>query len=32
MKRFPPAILSNEITVISEAKAFYQTVKPIIQK
>ena len=32
MKRFSPAILSNEITVISEAKAFYQTVKPIIQK
>lgn len=32
MKRFPPAILSNEIIVISEAKAFYQTVKPIIQK
>ncbi len=32
MKRFPPAILSNEATVISEAKAFYQTVKLIIQK
>ncbi len=32
MKRFPPAILSNETIVISEAKAFYQTVKPIIQK
>ncbi|MFN3346119.1 MAG: hypothetical protein ACK412_10770 [Chloroherpetonaceae bacterium] len=32
MKRFSPAILSDEQRVLSEAKKFYQTVKPVIQK
>lgn len=32
MKRFSPAILSDEQTLLSEAKKFYQTVKPVIEK
>ncbi|MGQ9806215.1 MAG: hypothetical protein ACUVRP_09080 [Chlorobiales bacterium] len=32
MKRLAPAVLSSEQEVIREAKAFYQTVKPVIQK
>lgn len=32
MKRLVPAVLRSEQEVLKEAKAFYQTVKPIIQK
>jgi hypothetical protein len=32
MKRLAPAVLESEQEVLKEAKAFYQTVKPIIQK
>lgn len=32
MKRTSPTVLSSEQEVINEAKSFYQTVKPVIQK